>query len=93
MKNQDIEQRAEEYLKGFKYASLDEVGGLREGYLTAMSEERERGKRFNVWAFKNDYSFWPETEKWSSVQGEWVEYNDLFDLFLENEEEEKALNN
>lgn len=41
----DIEQR-EDDIKSFKYASLDKICGLREGYLTAMTEERERGKRF-----------------------------------------------
>ena len=58
---EDIEQRAKEYLKGFKYANSGQIEGLREGYTQGMTEERERGKRFNRWLNEN-YALYDEID-------------------------------
>ena len=55
---EDIKQRAEEYADSFILAPEGEhYPGLLKGYIAAMTEERERGKRFVQWLFVNDLYF------------------------------------
>lgn len=65
--NNDIEQRAEKALEKVKESSkgkglsfdeeVNRYGGYIVGFKDAMTEERERGKRFGLWMYKNNLTF------------------------------------
>ena len=86
MELKDIEQRAEEYASTCTTTPInnwnwdmsphftlgDQYNLSRNAFIQAMTEERERGKRFVQWLFKNDLYFFND---------------DIFNSFLAEEKE------